>query len=107
MGIKGDKHTNAAAELADLVAGKLEPIGGITTKKMFGGYGIFHEGKMFGLISAKGQAFIKYDDNVKQTLEGMGGEKHSKMPYFSIPEEHIQSSVFVVLTQKAIALSKS
>lgn len=107
MGIKGDKHTNAAAELADLVAGKLEPIGGITTKKMFGGYGIFHDGKMFGMISAKGQAFIKYDDDVKQTLEGMGGEKHSKMPYFSVPETHINSPGFVDLAQKAIQLSKS
>ncbi len=107
MGVKGEKNTNAANDLADLITGKLSPIGGITSKKMFGGHGIFHDGKMFGLISAKGQAFIKFDDSVQKTLEEMGGERHSKMPYFSVPEEHIQTPIFVELAQKAIALSKS
>lgn len=106
MGVKGDKNTNAANELAELVTGKLSPIGGITSKKMFGGHGIFHEGKMFGLVSTKGQAYIKFDDSIKQVLEEMGGDQHSKMPYFSVPEEHIQSPTFVDLAQKAIQLSK-
>ena len=106
MGIKGDKHTNAAAESAELIEGKLQPIGGITTKKMFGGYGVFHESKMFGLINPKGVVFVKFDAADNAQLEALGGEKHSKMPYFSVPNEYIDQPVFVDLANKAIQLTK-
>ena len=106
MGIKGDKRTSAADDAASLIEGKLAPLGGITTKKMFGGYGIFHDGKMFGLINPKGSVFVKYDKDNPTELEALGGEKHAKMPYFSVPDEHVNAPVFVDVVNKAIQLSK-
>jgi DNA transformation protein and related proteins len=106
MGFKGDKQTSNAAEIAELIEGRLEPIGGVTTKKMFGGFGIFHEGKMFGLVSPVGAAFLKFDDNTQPKFEAMGGERHSKMPYFSVPNDHIASEDFIDLLQHAITISK-
>jgi DNA transformation protein len=41
----------ASAEYLDFVLEKLSPIGDIKGRAMFGGYGIFHEGLMFALIS--------------------------------------------------------
>lgn len=87
MGTKGDKNTEDSNIAAELLSTKLQPIGGITTKKMFGGHGVFHEGKMFGIVDSKGRAFLKADDSNKADFENSGSERHSRMPYFSIPEK--------------------
>lgn len=84
MGIKGDKHTEDAAISAELLVSKIEGIGRITSKKMFGGHGIFHEAKMFGLIDSKGKCFLKVDDEIKPLFEAQGGTQHSRMPYYSV-----------------------
>ena len=41
----------ASPEYLNFVVEKLSPIGDIKSRAMFGGYGIFHEGLMFALIS--------------------------------------------------------
>ena len=61
MGIKGDKLIQDSVTAAELLVSKLDSIGGISTKRMFGGIGIFHEGKMFCIVDSKGQCFLKVD----------------------------------------------
>ena len=97
MGIKGEKNSEKANLAAQVLSSKLDPIGGVTTKKMFGGHGIFHEGKMFGIIDSTGKFFLKADDTNMASFEKEGAERHSRLPYFSIsqkvlddPEELIQ-----------------
>ena len=85
MGNKGDKLSEDSTISAELLSEKLAPIGGITTKKMFGGNGFFHDGKMFGLIDSKGIAFFKVTDKSRPDFEVKGAHQHSRMPYFSIP----------------------
>ena len=46
MGEKGKKLSQESVISAELLLEKLSQIGGLTSKKMFGGHGIFHEGKM-------------------------------------------------------------
>jgi len=87
MGQKGDKQTKEGALSAELFVEKLNVIEGVTSKKMFGGHGIFHNDKMFGIVDSKGQYFLKADDTNKSIFEAHNAEKHSKMPYFSIPDE--------------------
>jgi DNA transformation protein len=72
---------------AELLIEKLNTLGDITYKKMFGEYGIFHEGKMFCLVDAAGQGYLKMDKENANLLIEIGGIKHKKMPYFSIPQE--------------------
>lgn len=86
MGEKGSKRTATAALNEQLLMEKLAGLDGITTKKMFGGYGIFHDGKMFGLIDTKGQAYFKVNDESKSSYESEGAQQHSRMPYFSVTE---------------------
>lgn len=89
MGDKGDKSSEDTTRAAELFLHKLTETEGITSKKMFGGYGIFHEGKMFGIIDSKGKAFFKVDESSKANYEAKGGHQHSRMPYYSLPEEVI------------------
>jgi DNA transformation protein len=87
MGEKGNKQNQESALTAELLIERLSQIGGITSKKMFGGHGIFHEGKMFAIVDPKGQSYLKTDDSNRTDFESSGSHKHSRMPYFSIPEE--------------------
>lgn len=106
MGLKGDKTTQNSADLAASISSKLEPLGGITTKKMFGGHGIFHEGKMFGIVDSKGQGFLKADESNKADFEELGAHRHFKMPYFSIPKEVMDSpDLIITWAKKSIAIN--
>ncbi len=69
MGIKGDKLTQDSVSTAEELVNKLDCICGITSKRMFGGNGIFCEGKMFALVDSKGQCFLKVDDSIKKDFE--------------------------------------
>ena len=54
MGVKGDKMKQDSVLATELLLEKLARINGISSKKMFGGHGIFHDGKMFGMVDSKG-----------------------------------------------------
>ncbi len=87
MGQKGDKMTGSAAETAERLLAKINEFETVTSKRMFGGFGIFHEGKMFGMVDSKGVAYLKVRDAAAgQKLEASRAIRHSKMPYFSMPE---------------------
>jgi DNA transformation protein len=90
VGIKGDKGTIEASLSVELFLDKLIQISGITSKKMFGGFGIFHEGKMFALVNSKGAIHIKFDDSIKQKFIDSGSNQHGKMPYYSLPQDVLQ-----------------
>jgi DNA transformation protein and related proteins len=79
MGQKGDKHTPEAQLNAELLLEKLSVIEGVTSKKMFGGHGIFHESKMFGMISAKGIAFLRTNDSNRNQFLSKGSKQHSAL----------------------------
>ena len=85
MGEKGDKNTPDASSAAESLVNLLSEIGDITSKRMFGGHGIFHEDKMFGIIDSSGTAFLKANDFLEERFEKAGSEKHGRMPYYSIP----------------------
>ena len=107
MGQKGDKHTNEASLSAELLLEKLDAIEGITSKKMFGGYGVFHNEKMFAIIDSKGHAFFKTDPSNEQEFIDSGSIRHTKMPYHSISEFTLQDTDrLIALARKSIAISK-
>lgn len=87
MGEKGIKLSQESVLTAELFLEKLSQIGGITSKKMFGGHGIFHEGKMFAIIDSKGRSYLKANDSNQADFEAFGSHKHSRMPYLSIPQK--------------------
>ena len=52
---------------------------------MFGGYGLFHEGVMFGLVNSEGTVHFRADDDTRHHYEKAGASSHGKMPYFTVP----------------------
>lgn len=72
----GQKHTNEAQLSAELLVEKLSSIGELTSKKMFGGHGIFHDSKMFGIVDSKGQAYLKSNTVTAAKLMELGSIQH-------------------------------
>lgn len=77
----------------------LEPIPHVTAKRMFGGYGIFRDGLMFGLV-ADSTLYLKVDDEnradfAERDLEPFTYEAKGKpmqMSYYQAPEEVLDST---------------
>ena len=71
-----------------------ETFGVINTRKMFGGYGIYHAGLMFGLV-ANDELFLKVDAQSINEFEKLNlnafqynkNGKVMKMSYYQAPEE--------------------
>ena len=86
---------------------QLTTIKGVTSKRMFGGYGVFHDDKMFGLITAKGQRYFKATESTVSDYTDKGSEKHSRMPYYSIPEDIMEDDkLLITWAKKSIIVSK-
>jgi DNA transformation protein len=108
LGKKGDKLTEAAATAAEEISGRLLPLGDITSKKMFGGYGIFEGGKMFALVDTAGDIYLKVSDGNRSQYEAAGAQRHGRMPYYQIPEAVMaDNETLLEWARSAIALSKS
>lgn len=86
MADKGDQLTNASTTAAEGLQEMVTKLGNIRLKKMFGGYGVFEEDTMFALVDKNGQIFFKADDTNLQTFEEAGSVKHSRMPYYTLPD---------------------
>ena len=86
MGTKGAKFSEKVSEVADGIVERLAPLGPVTWKKMFGGAGIFLDGKMFALVDHDGCAYLKADASNRDRYISAGSTQHGRMPYFSVPE---------------------
>lgn len=107
MGKKGDLLTKDANTAADYLLAQLAIIDGISSKKMFGGHGLFHDGKMFGLVNSKGMCCLKVTEENRADYTERGVERLGKMPYYAIPEDVLEDKdLLVVWAQKAIEISK-
>lgn len=84
-------------EFTDFIVEITQSIGPVYSKRMFGGYGIFLEGFMFGLIADK-TLYLKADKKSKNDFTDLGLEafsynkngKEMKMSYFQAPEEALE-----------------
>lgn len=65
---------------------RLAPIGGVSSRAMFGGYGIFHEGTMFALIS-KASLYFKVDDSNLAAYEQAGSKRFQLASYYEVPAD--------------------
>jgi DNA transformation protein len=55
--------------LAEELAEVFERFGRVSARRMFGGHGIFHEGRMFGLVSGE-RLYLKTDEESRAEFEG-------------------------------------
>lgn len=57
----------------DFVLESLQPLGGVSARRMFGGFGIYKDGLMFALI-AYDQLYLKVDAGNRPAFEAAGLE---------------------------------
>ena len=78
----------------------LHPLGDITARGMFGGWGIYCGGKMFALVAFE-TFFVKVDDTTRPEFAALGlapftyeasGGKRAVMAYHTVPTEALDSS---------------
>ncbi len=84
----------SASEFADQVVGRLLPFGPVAARRMFGGFGVYLDGVMFGLIGWN-TLYFKVDDGNRGDFERAGMEpftyqgktKPIRMSYYQVPGE--------------------
>ena len=75
----------------------LRDIPGVTTRNMFGGCGIYKNGKMFGIIE-DGEVYFKIGDRNRKDFENMNSHpftyeregKEVSLSYWLVPEEFLE-----------------
>ncbi len=78
-------------EYLQYIMQKLEPLGQVKSRAMFGGYGVFHEGMMFALI-ADDTLYFKVDDSNRVQYEQAGSTQFKPMPYYEVPAEVLEDT---------------
>lgn len=82
---------------SEYVAFLLEQLGAfgeVTGKAMFGGYGLYRDGLMFGLVTSEDQVYFKVDEQSEPEFQALALEqfryekngKSSKMSYYQPPD---------------------
>ncbi len=61
------------------------PLEDVSSKKVFGGYGFFHAGKMFTSITSDAELFLKVGDTNRIQFQRARAPQHGKMLYFQVP----------------------
>ena len=87
------KEKQFAAYIVDL----MQSLGSVNAKAMFGGFGIFLNGTMFGLVFDN-VLYLKADKETKKEFKELGLEpftyikkgKELKMSYFQAPEDAVE-----------------
>ena len=72
----------------------MRPLGDVTSRSMFGGYGIFESGDMFALISGDA-LYFKADDSNRSRYEDAGAAQFKPMPYWEVPADVLDSEADV------------
>lgn len=99
----------------DYIVDQLGLLGCVTIKKMFGGFGIYHGGLIFGLI-ADDVLYFKVDDSIRSDYEQAGMEayrppfiaKPMVMPYYEVPVDIIENKERIAdWARKALLVSNN
>ena len=108
MGQRGAKLTPAATKATEKIVEQLSTLGDVSSRKMFGGYGVFESGVMFALVTSAGVPHLKVNDTNLAPFENAGAEKFGRMPYYEIPAKVLNNtSTLRKWARVSIALSQS
>jgi len=82
----------ASPEYLNFIMDKLSPIGGIRSRAMFGGYGIFYEGSMFALIAEDTLYFKVNESNRAMYKKAQSKPFPHGISYWEVPTEVIEEN---------------
>jgi DNA transformation protein and related proteins len=95
--------TETGSDFVDHVLDLLTPWGGVSARKMFGGYGLYKQGAMFALV-AEDVLYFKVDERNKPLFQQLGmapftydGKgKPVEMPYWETPPDALDDGAALV-----------
>ncbi len=80
------------------VLDQLEELGGVEARPMFGGFGLYHHGRFFGIIAAD-VLYLKVDDITRGNYEAAGmppfkpyAHRPVTMKYYAVPPDVLESA---------------
>jgi DNA transformation protein len=83
-----------ASEFVEFLTEVFESFGPINAKRMFGGYGIYRDGLMFGLVAddvlylkADAKSVAKFTDRGLPCFEYLKQGKRMRISYYAAPDE--------------------
>ena len=80
-------------EYLERVQGLLSPIDGLEYRDMFGGFGVYQEADMFGLISGSPSTlYFKVGDLNREAFVSAGCPRFGLMPYYQVPDSVLEDS---------------
>jgi len=82
----------ASPEYLNFVMEKLSAVGDIKSRAMFGGYGIFHEGLMFALISEDTLYFKVNESNRDMYQRAQSKPFPHGISYWEVPTEVLEDN---------------
>jgi DNA transformation protein len=90
----GSEGFSVMSEFIEFLTEVFLDFGPISARKMFGGYGIYHEGLMFGLVE-QDSLYLKADQTTRAHFEARGlsrfsygrGDKEVSMSYYLAPDD--------------------
>lgn len=98
------------ADIVDMLSG----FGPVTSRAMFGGFCLFHQGIVFGIID-DGVVYFKVDDTNRPDYQAAGSHlftysskdgKTMEMPYWTVPDDVIEHSpTFCQWAKKAFTVA--
>ena len=81
-------------------------LGNVTSRKMFGGYGVYADGVMFALIDPDGGLFLRADESTQVRYVEAGSAKHSGMPYWGVPTDALSDAdALLALAREALGVA--
>ena len=88
----------SSAGFETFVLDQLEDLGDVTSRKMFGGVGLYCRGLFFGII-ARDELYLKVDDQTRGAFEAAGSRpfrpyrtRGGTMRYYSVPVDVLESA---------------
>ena len=87
------------SQFQDYIAEMLEPMGGVSVRRMFGGVGLFRQGLMFGLIFGD-TLYLKTDAGNRPDFEAAGCSRFTyqsrnrerDLGYYTLPAEALDDA---------------
>ena len=97
--MKNSRSLRSSASFERFVLDQLAELGTVTSRKMFGGVGLYCDDVFFGII-ARDELYLKVDDKTRGRYERAGNRpfkpypgRPTTMKYYGVPLEVLESSV--------------
>ena len=106
------RSLTVSASFKSFVLDQLEELGGVTSRSMFGGVGLYHRGVFFGIL-ARDTLYLKVGDSNRADYLRAGmkafkpyPDRSGTMKYYAVPLDVLESAPeLAVWAGKAIAVA--